>query len=406
MALGRESSPLQRVRVATRERLQRVSRDRVLLAVVGVALIGFGFRLFALGQRPAHWDEARVAYWALRYEETGAFAYTHIIHGPLIQHVDRWVFALFGSSDFLARFPVAVVGTILPLSALLYRRHLRGAETVALAFVLSMNGAVLYYSRFMRSDVLVATFMFVALGCLVRLYDTRRRRYLYAAALALALGIGSKENSVLYVATWLGALALVADTSLFRPRTATSGIDVLRTKAAAARNARGEIQALARRYLLHLIGAVLLLLVSLLVLFAPRGDFVQYRPVGASQLGTISLWEGITQPTKFPEMVWNTATYGSEEYLAWTDTAGGGDEGGIFQKYDSYGQDWIDLLGYYVALSVAPVNVVLPLINTQTMFVVLLSALVVPERLEVVTWQLAVAALAVVAGAVMVSVSV
>lgn len=64
------------------------------------------------------------------------------------------------------------------------------------------------------------------------------------------------------------------------------------------------------------------------------------------------------------------------------------------------------LLGYYVALSVAPVNVVLPLINTQTMFVVLLSALVVPERLEVVTWQLAVAALAVVAGAVMVSVSV
>lgn len=64
------------------------------------------------------------------------------------------------------------------------------------------------------------------------------------------------------------------------------------------------------------------------------------------------------------------------------------------------------LLGYYVALSVAPVGVVLPLINTQTMFVVVLSALVMPERLEVVTWKLVAGALAVVVGAVLVSVSV
>lgn len=62
------------------------------------------------------------------------------------------------------------------------------------------------------------------------------------------------------------------------------------------------------------------------------------------------------------------------------------------------------LLGYYVALSIAPVNVVVPIIITQTLFVVLLSALFMPQRLEAVTWKLAVASTVVVVGVVLVSV--
>lgn len=61
------------------------------------------------------------------------------------------------------------------------------------------------------------------------------------------------------------------------------------------------------------------------------------------------------------------------------------------------------LLGYYVALSIAPVNIVSPIIVTNTLFVVVLSALVMPERLERVTWKLLVAAGVVVSGVLLIT---
>lgn len=61
------------------------------------------------------------------------------------------------------------------------------------------------------------------------------------------------------------------------------------------------------------------------------------------------------------------------------------------------------LLGYYVALSIAPVNVVSPIIVTNTLFVVVLAALFMPERLERVTWGLFTAAAVVVAGVLLIT---
>ncbi|MFD1599189.1 EamA family transporter [Halobellus rarus] len=61
------------------------------------------------------------------------------------------------------------------------------------------------------------------------------------------------------------------------------------------------------------------------------------------------------------------------------------------------------LLGYYVALSIAPVNVVSPIIVTNTLFVVVLAALFMPQRLERVTWGLFTAAAVVVAGVLLIT---
>ncbi|MFC6757663.1 flippase activity-associated protein Agl23 [Halomicroarcula sp. GCM10025894] len=177
--------------------------------VVAITLLGLALRVVSLGYRVAHFDEGRVAYWAWHYGETGNFAYRYIIHGPFIQHVDRWLFGLIGPSDFAMRLPVAVVGALLPLTALLLREHLNRSEIVALALLFTLDPVLLYYSRFMRSDVLVAAFMFTAFAFLVRLYDTRKARYMYAAGVFLALGFASKENALIYVATWLGATGLL-----------------------------------------------------------------------------------------------------------------------------------------------------------------------------------------------------
>lgn len=62
------------------------------------------------------------------------------------------------------------------------------------------------------------------------------------------------------------------------------------------------------------------------------------------------------------------------------------------------------LVGYYAGLAVAPVNVVIPIIITNTLWVIVLSVLFMPRRLERITWRLAGAAAAVVLGAIVVSV--
>lgn len=62
------------------------------------------------------------------------------------------------------------------------------------------------------------------------------------------------------------------------------------------------------------------------------------------------------------------------------------------------------LVGYYVSLEMAPVNVVIPVLTTSTLFTVILSAVFLPERLERVTWKIIAAATVVVLGVVAITV--
>jgi uncharacterized protein (TIGR03663 family) len=239
---------------------------RVTLAVVAIALCGLVARIVLLGDRIAHWDEARVAYWILDYADTGAFEYRPIIHGPFLQQVNRVVFELFGANDFTMRLVVALLGAALPLAALLFRKRLSGVETVAFALFLAVNPVLLYYSRFMRSDLPLAAFMLFALGFSVRALDSRRPRYVHAGVVALALAFTTKENVLVYLVTWLGALVLLLDHRLlierglrFDPRTALS-------------DSIQNLGPTARTWTPHFLLAVVEFLVVVVYFYAPRTD--------------------------------------------------------------------------------------------------------------------------------------
>ncbi|AUV80564.1 TIGR03663 family protein [Salinigranum rubrum] len=264
--------------------------------VVVIACVALALRVPALGARVAHFDEGRVAYWALRYHETGAISYRYIVHGPLVQHLDAALFGLLGPTDAVARLPVAVVGGLLPLAALLFRERLRDGEVVALAALLALNPVLLYYSRFLRSTLLVAACAFVAFGALVRAVDTRRVRYVYAAGVLVALGFAAKENALVYLLVWVGATALLVDHELFRPQGEGTGVDVLRRRGrrvvAAVRNPNRRHLALAG----HAVGVVAVALLVTFFLFAPR------VPDG------VGLWDAFRRPTLFPTVVDATVT--------------------------------------------------------------------------------------------------
>lgn len=259
-----------------------------LIAITVVALIA---RLYNLGWRVAHQDEGRVGSWTLHYMETGQWKYRAIIHGPFIPHIDGVIFSLFGASDFTARVAMAIIGGLLPLAAWLFRERLRTEELVALALVLAFDPVLLYYSRFMRNDVILAAVMFVGLGCFVRALDTRRPWYLYPAAFSVALGFTMKENALLYPICWLGALALVVDRRTIvdaargeRPRSAL--------REYTRRTARGLLD-----WLPHVVGAVVVFVVVVFLFYAPEPG----------------LFQAVGNPAKFPGLVGTTYNHVSTE---------------------------------------------------------------------------------------------
>ncbi|SDY29133.1 flippase activity-associated protein Agl23 [Halobellus clavatus] len=295
--------------VASRER-GLLSRRHAFAGVAAFTVVALALRLVALGGRIFHWDEGRVGYWILRYHETGIHEYRPIVHGPFLPIVNDWLFALAPVSDFLARFPVAVVGGLLPLSVWLFRERLRNVELVALAALFALNPLAVYYSRFMRNDVLVAVFAFAALGFVVRGFDTGRLRYAFPAALSLGLGFTTKENAILYVLCFLGAGAVLADHRLLAAR----------ARGEAARSVVGRWRAAIRtRLLAHgptpraslgrvlgvAVGSLALFVGVVLFFYAPRPD----------------LWQMFAAPSQIPGVL-DAGTVGAAEKF--TDTWAGG----------------------------------------------------------------------------------
>jgi uncharacterized protein (TIGR03663 family) len=282
----------------------RLDDVRALRAVLVVTALALAVRLVSLGTRIFHWDEGRVGYWILRYHETGQFSYRPIVHGPFLFVVNDWVFSVpfLGASDFSARLVVAVVGGLLPLSAWLLRDRLSDAETVALAVVLAANPLLVYYSRFMRNDVLVGAFAFVAFALFVRALDRGDARLVYPAAASLGLAFTTKENAVVYVLCFLGAGALLVDHRLFRAARAGRSVPRL-LRREWPRDARyrlaawgGTVPRGIGRSLGHLVGAAVVFLAVVVFFYAPRPD----------------LWTALGQPSRLPGVL-EAATVGSWE---------------------------------------------------------------------------------------------
>ena len=290
---------------------------RAVLLVTGFALL---IRFLALGVRAVHWDEARVGYWILRTGATGDWAYRPIIHGPFLQHTTRVVLDAVGANPYTMRTVAALIGGLLPLAALLFSTRLAADETVALAVVLAANPLLVVFSRFMRSDVVLAAFALVALGSTLRAVDTRRVRWLYAGVLALALAFTAKENALLYLLSWTGSLTLVTAWWCWRRPAGERWdalVDRLRASMAGLWDWRGHV------------------LLSLAAAFVVLVGFYAPRSGTASGVG---LWNAVGDPTLWPAVV-EAATVGSAEKVLDVWLAG-----------EMRAHSYLLYLGYYVVV--------------------------------------------------------
>ena len=305
--------------------------SRTFLALLGITLLSLLVRVVSLGGRVMHWDEGRVGYWILRYHETGVHSYRPIVHGPFLPIVNDYLFVLLPASDFAARLPVAVVGGLLPLVAWLFRDYLRDDETVAFGALLALNPLLVYYSRFMRNDVLVAAFSLLALGCLLRLLATRDLRYLLGAGAAFGLAFTTKENAILYVLCFLGAGTLLLDHRLVRETRAGTHLgDVLAetwpTEVYHWLRGQGPtFERGAARTGLYFGGGLAVFFLVVIFFYAPRPD----------------LWGALANPAALPGVVDGATIQPAERfYGTWVD--------GTHQDHDylPYLYDYLETLVY------------------------------------------------------------
>jgi uncharacterized protein (TIGR03663 family) len=270
----------------------RWARRRPVAAVLALTALSLLLRLVALGDRTMHWDEARVAYWTLRYVRGAGFAYRPVIHGPFVPITVAPLFRQLGPTAFAARLPVAIVGGLAPLSALLFRRSdggtasatvdigLDDSETVALAALLAVTPSLVYYSRFMRSDVPLAVFALFALGFAVRALATARRQHVLAAGLFVGLAIPTKENVLLYAACAVGTAGVAVCWPAVVPLLPWYRADEPRNAATTAfRESISRARAALARHLPAVPLALLVALVPVVFFLAPRG------PAGDPTLG-------------------------------------------------------------------------------------------------------------------------
>ncbi|MFD1587265.1 flippase activity-associated protein Agl23 [Halorientalis brevis] len=310
--------------------LTRYGVDRLTLAVGAVVAFALLIRLFALGERTAHWDEARVGWWILDYMQTGDMYYRPIIHGPFYHHVNALVFDLFGVSDANMRLVVALLGGLTPLAALGLRERLRDVEVGALALLLAVNPLLLYYSRFMRGDPLVAFFMLFAFVLFVRLIDTGRRRYLFAGVACVALATTAKENVLIYLVTWLGATVLLLDHRLLYAteqdqKWSTLLWEYVKTTAYKLWH-----------WLPSLLFAILEFVAIIVYFYAPRGDLE-----GTDLEGTATFGDALNDPTLFPAVI-EEAVVGSWKRFFGLWVNGGHQD----HSYLPYLGDLLETLGY------------------------------------------------------------
>lgn len=176
------------------------------VALLALALL---LRLWALGDKPPHHDEAVHAHFALELLHQGTYRYDPTYHGPILFYVMAPLFAVLGESDAVARLYPALAGVALVALPLALRRRIGARAAWFAGLICALSPSFLYYSRFARNEAPVV--LFTAAACVLFLRIRRDGwKPLPWIGVAAALHAASKETFYVTLPLLLAAAFAVA----------------------------------------------------------------------------------------------------------------------------------------------------------------------------------------------------
>ena len=179
--------------------------ESALVAVLAVAAL-FS-RLWLLGARVMSHDESLHVYYSWLLATGKGFAHNPMMHGPFLFESTALMDVLFGASDFTSRLVPVILGMVI---AVIVPRLLKPwlGQTGALitSILLVISPFILYFSRYIRHDILVIAWVLLAVISIFRYLENQRERELMILAAALALMLTTMEISFIYLAIFAGFL--------------------------------------------------------------------------------------------------------------------------------------------------------------------------------------------------------
>ena len=143
--------------------VRNVSRETLLYGIA--LLMGICLRFYNLGAFPLSEDEAKWAVQALQVAKP-ALQSSDFTIGPQPGYVflTGFLFTLLNSSEFLARFWPALVGSALILLPILFRRVLGPTAALIMAFGLAIDPGLIAVSRQAGGPMMALSFTLLAIG--------------------------------------------------------------------------------------------------------------------------------------------------------------------------------------------------------------------------------------------------
>lgn len=167
--------------------------ERTLLIIFIVALL---LRFLFLDLKLFHHDESIHSWFSIRLLNEGIYSYDPVYHGPFLYYATAGMFAVFGTGEFAARIMPSVLGTLCVLLVYpIYRLgYLDKKQTILAAVFIAVSPCMVYFSRFLRNDILIVFFTLVLLVALLYYIEKKELRYALLGAVAAGLAMSCKEN--------------------------------------------------------------------------------------------------------------------------------------------------------------------------------------------------------------------
>ena len=166
---------------------------------IAILIIAVATRLYMLDDRPMDHDESIHGYLSYILMKEHRYSYDPAYHGPFLYFATAGVFSVLGDSKFTARLVPVIFSILAILFALKFERFNRNAPLFAA--VLLISPSILYYSRYLRNDLIVLASFIAIVYSYFSYRESGRARYIYLAAIFAAIMVSAKENGWLYLGT-------------------------------------------------------------------------------------------------------------------------------------------------------------------------------------------------------------
>ncbi|MBF0298942.1 MAG: TIGR03663 family protein [Oligoflexia bacterium] len=169
-----------------------------------IIFLGIALRWVSLDSRPYHHDESLVGiygYYTYMDPDNKFYRYNPLLHGPLMFSLLPSIYNVLGVSNWSARAPFALIGTIFLFVPLLFRRFFHQTTLLAFTALWSLSPALIYYSRFIQHDFLIfPSMMLVLYGATLAKDENKSFFVLLGITLQMCIKLNVYVNLVILIA--------------------------------------------------------------------------------------------------------------------------------------------------------------------------------------------------------------